>query len=97
VRIQNFKVLSMQFCFYGGCPLDSDYEVHQVGPKDSMSHNFSPSALIGTELVSREISAAGSKARDRRIFSLSNHVKNKNKRKKIHFSRHETNNFPYLM
>jgi hypothetical protein len=46
---------------------NSEYEVHQVGPKDYGSQNFSFLAFIGTELVSRQITATAT-ARDRRIF-----------------------------
>jgi hypothetical protein len=34
---------------------NSEYEVHQVGPKDYGSQNFSFLAFLGTELVSRQI------------------------------------------
>jgi hypothetical protein len=53
---------------------NSEYKVHQVGPKDYLSQNFSSLAFIETELVSRQISATAT-ARDRRkIFYRSNHV-----------------------
>jgi hypothetical protein len=52
---------------------NSEYEVHQVGPKDYGSQNFSFLAFIGTELVSIQIFCTT--ARDRRkIFFRSNHV-----------------------
>jgi hypothetical protein len=44
---------------------NSEYEVHQVGPEDKGSQNFRFLAFIGTELVSRKISATAT-ARDRR-------------------------------
>jgi hypothetical protein len=58
----------------GGYPWEpefqnSEYEVHQVGPKDCESQNFSFLAFIETELVSRQISATATEtetARDRR-------------------------------
>jgi hypothetical protein len=46
---------------------NSEYEVHQVGPKDYGSQNFSFLASIGTELASIQISATAT-ARDRRNF-----------------------------
>jgi hypothetical protein len=70
---------------YGRYPKDSkfqnsEYKVHQVGPKDYGSQNFNSLAFIGTELVSRQISAtatatATATARDRRKkIYRSNHV-----------------------
>jgi hypothetical protein len=74
-------VLTLTWNLYGRVPKDSkfqnfEYEVHQVGPKDYGSQNFSFLAFIGTELVSRQISAtAKATARDRRkIFYRSNLV-----------------------
>jgi hypothetical protein len=64
---------------YGRYPKDSkfqnsEYEVHQVGPKDYGSQNFTFLAFIGTELVSRQIFPTAT-ARDRRnFFFRSNHV-----------------------
>ena len=63
-----FNFLSQNL--YGRYPQDSkfqnsEYEVHQVGPKDSGSQNFSFLAFIQAELVSRQISATAT-ARDRR-------------------------------
>jgi hypothetical protein len=55
---------------YGRYPKDSKFqnsEVHQVGPKDYGSQNFSFLAFIGTELVSRQIFPTAT-ARDRRNF-----------------------------
>jgi hypothetical protein len=40
------------------------YEVHQVGPKDNESQNFRFKALIGTELVPRQISATATALTD---------------------------------
>jgi hypothetical protein len=62
----------------GGYPKEpefqnSEYEVHQVGPKDCGRQKFSFPAFIGTELVSRQISATAT-ARDRPIFFLIFHV-----------------------
>jgi hypothetical protein len=70
---------------YGRYPKDSkfqnsEYDVHQVGPKDFGSQYFSFLASIGTELVPRQISAT---ARDRRkksiaqimLFSIKSHKK----------------------
>jgi hypothetical protein len=66
---------------YGRYPKDSkfqnsEYEVHQVDPKDYGSQSFSFLAFMGTELVSRQIFAmATTTARDRRkFFYRSNHV-----------------------
>jgi hypothetical protein len=59
--------------------------VHQVGPKDYGSQNFSFLDFIGTELVLRQISAtATATARDRRKTWKSAIIF-------FHFSRHETN------
>jgi hypothetical protein len=56
-------------------PTTTEYEVHQVGPKNYGSQNFSFLAFIGTELVSRKISATVATARDRRKkFCRSKHV-----------------------
>jgi hypothetical protein len=53
---------------------NSEYEVHQVGPKHYGSQNFSFITFLGTELVSIQISATAT-ARDRRkIFYRANLV-----------------------
>jgi hypothetical protein len=57
---------------------NSEYEVHQVGPKDSGSQNFSFLALkaepVGEVQILRTATATAT-ARDRRkIFYRSNHV-----------------------
>jgi hypothetical protein len=74
---------SLSRTLYGRYPKDSkfqksEYEVHQVGPKDCGNQNFSFLAFIETELMSRQISAT---ARDRRkkIYA---------KIMLFHFSRH---------
>jgi hypothetical protein len=64
---------------YGRYPKDSkfqnsEYEVHQVGPKYYGSQNFSFLAFIGTELVSRQISATAAMARDRRNFFIAQNM-----------------------
>jgi hypothetical protein len=42
---------------------NSEYEVHQVGPKDYVSRNFRFLAFKGTDLVSRQITATATQQR----------------------------------
>jgi hypothetical protein len=76
-NVKDFTFLSRNL--YGRYPKDSkfqnsEYEVHQFGPKEYESQNFSFLAVVETELVSRQISATAT-ARDRLKKNYrSNHV-----------------------
>jgi hypothetical protein len=94
---------------YGRYPKDSkfqnsEYEVHQVGPKDYRSQNFSFLAFIGTELVFRQISSnnGGNGAWQTEIFfslkscflAIRTNVKISNK--KFSFFSTRNQNFPHI-
>jgi hypothetical protein len=50
---------------------NSEYEVHQVGPKDSGSQNFSSLALKGTAVgLTQILCTTAATARDRRKFFI---------------------------